>query len=304
MMRIIIYHIFKIIDKSILQIFHERAIRITNERITNDVSVHRAHEGSVEPPQPRLNSLVPGKVNGPMIVEHVAALNAKRIILASQSPRRRDILTQLGLTNFEQRPSGFAEDLDLALPPHKYAVETARHKAVDIWKQASQDRAGHLPDLVIAADTIIVAEGRILGKPKDADDAFAILSKLSGRTHQVITGVALCYKPSKQVPATCDSTAAAAAAGVLIQEREGFVCAEFANATRVTFASLSKTEISAYITTGEPMDKAGGYGIQGVGGAFVEKIDGDYYTVMGFPLQAFARTMKDHVLPHLLPGVM
>ena len=210
------------------------------------------------------------------ILEHIALLNTKRIILASQSPRRKAILNQLGLINFIQTPSGYAENLDPSnFDPAAYAVETARHKAVNVWNISSSNESG-VPDLVIAADTVVVLGNEILGKPKDADDAFATLKKLSGSPHQVVTGCALCFKKKG--------------------DSEPFITHTFSVAATVHFAELSDVEIQAYVDTEEPMDKAGSYGIQQRGGAFVRGIEGDFYTVMGFPLNGFCEEMKRNVL--------
>ena len=215
-----------------------------------------------------------------MILEHIAFLNTRRLVLASQSPRRRTILAQLGLTDFLVRPSAFAEDLDKSAflgRPQDYAVATARAKAADVWAVlAAQD--DDAADLVIAADTIVVVGDQILEKPRDAADAVRILTTLSGREHHVITGCALCWRRLD--------------ADVAIHT--------FHVDAAVKFAELTDVEIAAYVASGESMDKAGAYGIQGTGGAFVESIQGDFYNVMGFPLHRFCAEMRDAVLPDLV----
>ena len=220
-----------------------------------------------------------------MILEHIALLNTKRIILASQSPRRKAILNQLGLTSFIQQPSGYAEDLDpTKYQPNDFAIETARHKAVNVWNAAAAVADTPDPDLVIAADTVVVLGDEILGKPKDVDDAVAILKKLSGSSHQVVTGCALCFKTKSSYE----------------EKSTEFTTHTFAVAATVHFAEVSDADIQSYVATTEPMDKAGAYGIQERGGAFVKGIEGDFYTVMGFPLHGFCSEMKSVVMPEWL----
>ncbi len=223
-----------------------------------------------------------------MILEHVAFLNTRRLVLASQSPRRRAILAQLGLTNFAVRPSAFAEDLDksaFAGRPQEYAVATAVAKAADVWAGGGGGQDDADADLVIAADTIVVLDDQILEKPRDAADAVRILTALSGRQHHVVTGCALCWRQQKHEGHADVATIATH---------------KFWVQAAVTFAELSESEIAAYVATGEPMGKAGAYGIQGIGGAFVERIQGDFYNVMGFPLHRFCAEMRDAVIPDLM----
>ncbi len=175
------------------------------------------------------------------------------IILASASPRRKMLLTQVGLP-FTIRISNTEEDLRQALPPGQLAETLALEKAQAV--AASVDAES----LVIGADTIVVDGSNILGKPSDEADAFRMLSRLSGRSHQVITGVAVI------------STAASMRS--LVQHET----------TQVTFAPLSDRDIQWYIRTGEPLDKAGSYAIQGKGTAFIERIDGCYNNVVGLPV--------------------
>ncbi len=174
------------------------------------------------------------------------------IILASGSPRRRDLLTMLGLS-FTVRPAQTEERFDPGAPPQEEVLRVARAKAA---------AANAAPDkLVIAADTIVVLDGRVLGKPRDEADALAMLTALSGRTHEVFTGVSV---------------------------RRGEQEAGQTVRSAVTFRPCSERELRAYIATGEPMDKAGAYGAQGIASIFVERIDGDFYNVMGLPLCALS----------------
>ena len=178
-----------------------------------------------------------------------------RVILASQSPRRRELLTLIGVAH-EVRPSDIDETYLSGEVPHAHAERLARGKA----------SALHAPDcVVIGSDTIVVVDGDVLGKPKDAADAARMLRRLSGRSHTVITAVAVAWQ------------------GRLESEVEE---------VDVTFHPMSDAEIDAYIRTGEPMDKAGAYGIQGFGATIVERVDGDYFAVMGLPLQRLIRIIR------------
>lgn len=180
-----------------------------------------------------------------------------KLILASNSPRRAEILTQGGFS-FEKRIADTDEALPADLSPAA-AVETlAQRKGRAVFRAADE--------VVLAADTVVALDNRILGKPKDENDAKAMLRALSGRTHSVFTGV---Y--------------------ITDGEREFL----FHTETRVTFYQLTDAEVEAYVQSGEPMDKAGAYGIQGRGALFVEKIDGDYLNVVGLPLAKTARILKE-----------
>ncbi|HHT73489.1 MAG TPA: septum formation inhibitor Maf [Firmicutes bacterium] len=170
------------------------------------------------------------------------------IILASKSPRRAQLLRQFGL-DFRVAV-GPAQESSYG-NPQETAVSNGLNKAVNIAAEYPQA-------LTIGADTVVVLDGRMLGKPSDAQEAEAMLRALSGRAHEVVTGVALC--PG------------------LGQART------FAVSTRVKFRPLSEQEIKAYVKTGEPLDKAGAYGIQGMGGLFVEGINGCYFNVVGLPM--------------------
>lgn len=177
------------------------------------------------------------------------------IILASQSPRRAHLLSQIGL-QFIVQPSGIHEKIHADLTYEDNVKQLALYKAQDI--------AGKNDDgVVIGSDTIVVINGKILNKPESKDEAFAMLSELSAKTHTVYTGFALVDVKSKKF--------------YIDHEK-----------TEVTFRRLSDAEIDSYIATGSPMDKAGAYGIQDdFGAVFVEKINGCYYTVVGFPLAKF-----------------
>ena len=181
-------------------------------------------------------------------------LNKYPIILASGSPRRKQLLEQIDL-EFEVVPSQIYEDFSLNLSPTDFVEYYAQEKAKDV--------ANSYPDKwVIGADTIVVFESHILGKPKNEKDSFQMLKRLSGNTHQVITGVS-------------------------IQNIKQDISDSFHERTNVTFNTLSDNIINYYIETYEPFDKAGSYGIQDWFSVCVNRIDGCFYNVMGFPLSRF-----------------
>ncbi|RXM99843.1 N-acetylserotonin O-methyltransferase-like protein [Acipenser ruthenus] len=205
----------------------------------------------------------------------ITKLAGRLVVLASASPRRREILTNVGL-RFEVVPSWFKETLDKSsfAAPHLYAVETAKQKALEV---ARRMQIKHLktPDIVIGADTIVTIEGDILEKPADKQDAYRMLSRLSGKEHSVFTGVAIVHCTSET-----DSQ----------MEYDVF---DFYEETKVKFADLSEELLWEYIHSGEPMDKAGGYGIQALGGMLVEYVHGDFLNVVGFPLNHFCKKLAE-----------
>ncbi|WP_367306928.1 Maf family protein [Alicyclobacillus acidocaldarius] len=176
------------------------------------------------------------------------------IILASGSPRRRELLNMLGVA-FSVRPSQADETLSPGVRPADAVVDLARRKAEAVWAQL--DEAERPDAVVVAADTVVAIDGDILGKPQDADHALAMLKRLRGRTHLVYTGV-------------CIRTAVA--------EEVAFA------KTQVRMRPRDDAWLRRYVATGEPMDKAGAYAIQGYGSLLVESIAGDYYNVVGLPL--------------------
>ncbi len=184
----------------------------------------------------------------------------KDIILASASPRRRELLTQAGFI-FTVKVSD-AEEIITEKEPDKIVRELAFLKAKAV--AASEEDA-----LVIGADTIVAAEGKVLGKPHSREEAFSMLSMLQGKTHQVYTGVALFTKKAEKETQKV-----------------------FAEKTEVTFYPMTEKEIWDYIDTGEPMDKAGAYGIQGRAAVYVEKICGDYNNVVGLPVARLYQELK------------
>ncbi|XP_064609739.1 probable bifunctional dTTP/UTP pyrophosphatase/methyltransferase protein [Liolophura sinensis] len=201
-------------------------------------------------------------------------LNAKKIVLASGSPRRKQILENIGL-KFEVIPSLFEENLDKTKFEHVYdfVKETARKKVLDVAMRMGKQKT--CSDLYIGADTVVTMDNQIYEKPTSVENAFETLSKFSGRYHTVYTGVVL-LRPK--------------ADGCLTSE-EGYHMSQFHETTEVLMTDMTPEVIQAYIDTGEPMDKAGGYGIQALGSTLVEGIKGDYFNVMGFPVFRFAKEL-------------
>jgi septum formation protein len=189
------------------------------------------------------------------------------LVLASASPRRRELLAQVGY-RFEVHPAHIPEDPLPGEDPIVYVTRLAREKAEAVFRELSSvntvsenlrplPRPDVQPLAVLGADTTVTLDNAILGKPEDAADAARILRLLSGRTHRVITGVALVTAKGSEVAA---------------------------EATAVRFLTLSDEEIAAYVATGEPVDKAGAYAIQGRAARWIPRIDGCYFNVMGLPL--------------------
>ena len=190
-------------------------------------------------------------------------------ILASGSPRRRQLLEQIGIRSFAVRPT----DADVPLP-----AGIAPGAAVELLsvRKGEAARATADPDaLILAADTVVALDGAILGKPHSREEAVSMLTILSGRTHQVYTGVTLLRGEAEHT------------------EHE---------VTSVTFRPLTAAEIDAYVSSGEPMDKAGAYGIQGLGALLVERLEGDYFNVMGLPLCRLGRMLSRFGLDPLAGG--
>ena len=183
----------------------------------------------------------------------------RRIILASASPRRKQLLEQVGL-KFDIEVSDFHEVLDNTIPPHDLAKQLSIGKAQTVAKN-------HTDALIISADTIVILDGQVLGKPQNDDDARRILHMLSGKPHTVITGFTILEVSSGKI--YTDSIA-----------------------TTVYFKTLTPEQINAYVATGYSLDKAGGYGIQEKESNFVERIDGDYWNVVGLPIDAVVKALR------------
>lgn len=180
------------------------------------------------------------------------------LILASASPRRRELLTMAGL-EFECIPSHVEEFVPEGTPADRIPVILSAQKAADVFST-------HPGDLILGSDTIVAVDGQVLGKPKDAADAARMLRLLSGRTHTVYTAVTLMDMGKAE---------------------------SFCSAAQVTFYELTDQEIEDYVSTGEPMDKAGAYGIQGRGAVLVRHIEGDFFTIVGLPLAETVRRIRE-----------
>ncbi len=186
-----------------------------------------------------------------------------QLILASQSPRRKALM-ELFHIPFAIRVADIDEAMDPSLPPSREVARVSRLKAEAVCQSSA--------DVVVAADTIVVCDGQVLGKPKDEADAFRMLRLLSGKSHQVMTGM------------------------TVLKGEQATVCTEVAD---IHFRPLTDGEILAYIRTGEPMDKAGAYGIQGGAALFVDWIRGDYYNVMGLPVCRLGQILRE-IAPELM----
>ena len=185
------------------------------------------------------------------------------VILASQSPRRRELMAYFPFP-FSVRVSHAQEEIDRHNPPQDEVARISRLKAEAVFRDPG--------DIVIGADTIVVSDGELLGKPTDEADAYRMLNLLSGSRHQVMTGVTVI---------------------------KGGQYHSFTEVTDVYFRPLSQEEIRRYVRTGEPMDKAGAYGIQGGAGLFIEKIEGDYYNVVGLPICRLSQVLQE-IAPALM----
>jgi septum formation protein len=194
------------------------------------------------------------------------------LVLASASPRRRELLAQAGFS-FDVHPAHIPENPLPNEDPIAYVTRIAREKAQFVFTRLSANHAPQSPEsplVVLGADTTVTLDNQILGKPSDPADAARILRLLSGRTHRVITGVAL---------VTANSTEVAA------------------EVTAVRFLTLSDEEIAAYVATGEPMDKAGAYAIQGRAARWIPRIEGDYFNVVGLPIALVSTLLESSRFP-------
>ena len=196
------------------------------------------------------------------------------LILASASPRRQELLRNAGIT-FEVYPADIPEQPLDGEAPRDCAERLAREKALAVLQQKPGS-------IVLGADTIVVVDGEILGKPCDAADAARMLRRLSGRTHEVITGVCVAGKnphPDRKVSGKDGEP-----------DREDVR----SETTLVTMTTLSEDNIHGYIATGEPMDKAGAYAIQGMASRWIPRIEGDYFNVVGLPVALVCRMLREH----------
>lgn len=194
-------------------------------------------------------------------------MNNKKIILASGSPRRKELLSQIGLS-FTVRVSEADEHTE-ETKPEKLVCILSERKALAVWDELTEEEKKE--SILIGADTVVAVDDRILGKPADETEAFQMIKLLQGRSHQVYTGVTILregdMQPLEEGTSTCS-----------IQKKQFF------EKTDVLVYSMSEEEITAYVKTGEPLDKAGAYGIQGSFAAYIQGINGDYSNVVGLPV--------------------
>lgn len=202
-----------------------------------------------------------------------------QLYLASKSPRRREILAGMGITDIELLVAGpsvrtaFAGDevQHAGEAPEDYVVRTARHKALQALERIAQENLPRAP--VLAADTVVILQGEILGKPVDRDEAASFMTRLSGQTHQVRTAVVVGLAPEQLQVAV--------------------------SVSHVRFATLTPEQITEYVRTDEPYDKAGGYAIQGLAGLFIASIEGSYSGIMGLPVFETGRLLRPYGLMRL-----
>jgi septum formation protein len=190
-------------------------------------------------------------------MERVKAMKEK-IILATTSPRRKELAKQMGL-DFEIIPSNYEEDMGMKLPPKELAKTLAYGKAKDVAKKCE--------GIIIGADTFVVQNGKKMGKPKSEQEAFKMLKSFSNKTHKVYTGIAIINNKTGKEITDCEVTS-------------------------IKFGKMSDEEIKKYIKTKEPMDKAGAYAIQGLGSIFIEKINGCYHNIAGLPIHLTHKNLK------------
>ena len=184
----------------------------------------------------------------------------KKIILASSSPRRKDLLSQIGI-KFEIDPSNYEEDMTLKMSPSELAKHLSLGKAKDVAQR-------HKNAIIISGDTFCAIDNEVLGKPHTAEKAKEMLQKLNGKTHSIITGFSIIdTDTNKQISKSVE--------------------------TKVYFRAVTDKEIDAYIATGEPLEFAGAYAMQYLGGLFIEKIEGDYFNIIGLPILPLAIELKD-----------
>jgi len=200
------------------------------------------------------NGLIPHNI----VFRRTGECSMNNIVLASGSPRRKELLSQVGI-DFKVITSD-ADENSTKEQPGEYVLELSKIKAETVLNSLSEDA------VVIGADTIVYFDGKVLGKPKDEEDAFAMIKAISGNSHQVYTGVCICTKDG---------------------------CVGFYEKTDVFVYEMSDEEIWSYIKTGEPMDKAGAYGIQGRFAAYVKGIEGDYNNVVGLPVARLVHELKN-----------
>lgn len=216
------------------------------------------------------------------------------IVLASASPRRQELLRNAGIA-FTVQPADIDETPLAGEVPHECPERLAREKALAVWRMrslSSQNQNSQTQDVVLGADTIVVVDEVILGKPRDAEDAARMLRMLSGRVHRVITGVAVVSGAVAGTSPLLPKPGRSGAPGEnLSTEHRPLTAAS--ETTLVTMSELSEAEIWEYVATGEPMDKAGAYAIQGIASRWIPRIVGDYSNVVGLPVALVYRMLRE-----------
>lgn len=214
-----------------------------------------------------------------------------KIVLGSASPRRRELLSQIGL-DFEIVVSDVEEKVTSTVPS-MVVEELSAQKAEGVWqllkskdkterqKNAVQKQSADNKLLVIGADTIVACDGKILGKPKDVEDAKAMLKMLQGRAHEVYTGVTVLYGKKSETEDKC------------VEDGWKTECRTFHETTKVVFFPMTEAEIDSYVATGDPLDKAGAYGIQGLCARYISGIEGDYNNVVGLPVGRLYQEIRE-----------
>jgi septum formation protein len=201
-----------------------------------------------------------------------------RLVLASASPRRQELLREAGI-NFVVHPANVNEKVRAGESPKDCAQRLAKEKALAVAPSQPDD-------WVLGADTVVAVQGEILGKPADGEDAARMLRMLSGREHVVVTGVCLVGPAAPMHPRPEDKEQGDAARRAIVDVRS--------ESTRVTFAEISELDIQVYVASGEPMDKAGAYAIQGLASRWIPRIEGDYSNVVGLPIRLVKEMLCEH----------
>ncbi|MFF2020165.1 Maf family protein [Paenibacillus sp. NPDC058177] len=227
----------------------------------------------------------------------MSIVKPKTIILASSSPRRQELISSLDLP-YEVIVSDADETTEPGLSPAEIVEQLSHRKAQAVYERCIAETRFETGGVIVGSDTIVVLGDTVLGKPKDAEDAYRMLQSLQGQTHHVYTGVAVIDiqtderdhatgrpldKPeTNETPMYLGKTGQYRVTALSASGQPAAIVGH--TVSQITFRPMSDEEIRAYINTGEPLDKAGSYGVQGIGSVFIERIEGDFYSVMGLPL--------------------
>lgn len=229
--------------------------------------------------------------------------NESVLVLASASPRRQELIRLMGVP-FRVCPANVEEQVDERSSPQQVVETLSLHKALAVAKRLEDREKGAV---VIGSDTVVVLDGQLLGKPANEAEARETLKKLQGRTHEVYSGIACVRADGKygdRTTGTAKPFGEIGAYRVISESAAGLPEAIIGHTvTRVTFRAMSDEEIESYVKTGEPLDKAGSYGVQGWGAVFVEKIEGDFYSVMGLPVNLLYRMLDELGINGMKSGI-